>query len=95
MGHRWVTQGLLRVWYSPELSSFFLIITRGYFDGVEEEKDDELEKLVVVLPMGSRPRCAMAVVPPGISSGTARTIECSGKALRVPVPKNPVHPLYA
>ena len=35
---------MLRVWYSPELSSFFLIITRGYSDGVEEEKEDELEK---------------------------------------------------
>ena len=35
---------MLRVWYSPELSSFSLIITRGYFDGVEEEKEDELEK---------------------------------------------------
>jgi hypothetical protein len=35
---------LLRVWYSPELSSFFLIRTRRYFDGVEEEKEDELEK---------------------------------------------------
>jgi hypothetical protein len=35
---------LLRVWYSPELSSFSLIIQRGYFDGGEEEKEDELEK---------------------------------------------------
>ena len=32
------------MWYSPELSSFVLIITRGYFDGVEGEKEDELEK---------------------------------------------------
>ncbi len=32
------------MWYSPELSSFFLIIKRGYFDGVEEKKEDELEK---------------------------------------------------
>jgi hypothetical protein len=50
---------------------------------------------LVVPPAGFRPRCAMAVVPPGISSGTARTSECSGKALRVPVPKTPVHPLCA
>ncbi len=35
---------MLRVWYSPELSSFFLIIMKGYFDGVEVEKEDELEK---------------------------------------------------
>ncbi len=32
------------MWYSPELSSFVLIITRGYFDGVEDEKEDELDK---------------------------------------------------
>ncbi len=95
MGTSMVAQGLLRVWYSPELSSFFLIIKRGYFDGVDEEKEDELETLLVLLPVGSRPRCAMDVVPPGIFSGTSRAIECWGKALRVPVPENPVHPMSA
>ncbi len=35
---------LLRVGYSPELSSFFLRITREHFDGVEEEKENELEE---------------------------------------------------
>ncbi len=47
---------------------------------------------LVVPAAGSRPRCTMVVVPPGISSGTARTSECAGKALRVPVPKTSVHP---
>jgi hypothetical protein len=63
----------------------------------EEEEMEEVrsEELLVGLPEGIKPRCAMTVVPPGISSGTARTSECSGKALRVPVPKTPVHPLCA
>ncbi len=40
------------MWYSPELSSFFLVITRGYFNGVEKEKEDKLEKVLVVPPVG-------------------------------------------
>ncbi len=36
----------------------------------EEEKENELEELLVVPLMGSCPRCAMDVVPSGISSGT-------------------------
>ena len=64
----------MRVWYSPELSSFVLIITRGYFDGVEGEKEDELEKFGGAAGGLPPPVCYMVVVPPGISSGTARTI---------------------
>ncbi len=30
------------------------------------------EELLVGLPEGTNPRCAMAELPPGISSGTAR-----------------------
>ena len=54
---------------------FSLILTGGYFDGVEEEKEDELEELLVGLPEGTNPRCAMVGVPPGISSETAGTSE--------------------
>ena len=67
----------------PGVFLVFLIITRRYFHGVEEEKDNELELLVVPL-VGFRPRCAMVVAPPGISSGApeqvnarARHSECS------------------
>ena len=52
-----------------------------------------MEELLLVPPVGFRPRCAMVVVPPGISNGTSRSRECSGKALRVPVQENTVHPL--
>jgi hypothetical protein len=43
---------------------------------VEEEEDMEevrSEELLVGLPEGIKPRCAMIVVPPGICSETART----------------------
>ena len=51
---------MLRVWYSPELSSFFPHISERvtYFDGVEEEKEVKVEELLVMPPVGSRPRCA-------------------------------------
>ena len=45
---------------------------------VEEEEEMEevrLEELLVGLPEGTNPMCAMVVVPPGISNGTARTSE--------------------
>ncbi len=45
----------------------------------EEEEMEEVrsEELLVGLPDGMRinPRCAMTVVPPGISNGTAQTSE--------------------
>ncbi len=43
----------------------------------EEEEMEEVrsEELLVGLPEGIDPRSAMIVVPPGISSGTARTSE--------------------
>jgi len=45
---------------------------------VEEEEEEEMEEvrldeLLVGLPEGTNPRFAMAMVPPGISSGLART----------------------
>ncbi len=59
-GHRWVTQGLLRVWYSPELSSVFPHISEKvtYVDGVEKQKEVKVEELLVMPPVGSRSWCA-------------------------------------
>ena len=56
-------------------SRFSLILTRGYFDGVEEGKEDELEGFLVGISEGINPRFAIAVVPPGISRRGARTSE--------------------
>jgi hypothetical protein len=47
----------------------------------EEEEEEEVERgvLLVVPPVATKPRCAMAVVPQGIYSGTARTISEFGQ----------------
>jgi hypothetical protein len=44
-------------------------------EGEEEMEEVRSEELLVGLPEGTNPRCAMVGVPPGISSGTARTSE--------------------
>jgi len=54
------------------------IITDNHLVEEEEEAEDMKEvrlELLVGLPEGTNPRCAMVGVPPGISSGTARTSE--------------------
>ena len=54
----------------------------------EEEEMEEVwsEELLVGLPEGINPRCAMTVVPPGICSGTARTREVRARDFESFVP---------
>ena len=61
---------------------------------MEEEKEDELDELMLALPVGSRPRCASVGMPQGISSGTHKQVIVRVRdSEREPVPENPVHSL--
>jgi hypothetical protein len=85
-------------------------ITRGYFRRREGGEDGGVvggrggggngvggsEKLLVGLPEGINPRCAMTVVPPsGHIQRNCPNKSCSLKGLRVLRSLNPVHPLCA
>ncbi len=53
------------------------IVMRNSLEVEEEEEMEEMgsDELLLGLPEATSPRFAMNVVPPGISSGTARTSE--------------------
>ena len=65
-------------------------------EGEEEMEEVRSEELLVGLPEGINPRCAMTVVPPsGHIQRNCPNKSCSLKGLRVLRSLNPVHPLCA
>ncbi len=64
-------------------------------EGEEEMEGVRSEELLVGLPEGINPRCAMTVVPPWHIQRNCPNKSSSGKGLQVLRSLNPVHPLCA